>query len=676
MADIYEFQPRAEFDAAGNLAGFIKSCREQLTVFGGDLDFDNPKWDLSTTVSRKGITNKQLVSFCTLETAKSKKLQKWMHPVFRPFAQAYFRYRYGLRPSLAYGHWLAAFRVLEAALKEHGNTPTPGRIDAAILNRATQIGVEYYCQKVAYNIGIYLEELSKFMSEKGLLIVPTNWRNPVKRPENTDRIGREFDKRRQEKLPSDAAIDAIPKIFLLATEPVDILTTSIAAVLLSAPDRINELLNIAVDCEVRQKQEQGKEEIYGLRWMTSKEGEYMIKWIVPSMYTTVQEAIAKIKTLTEEARSIAKWYERYPDKLYLPTEFESLRNETMVTLPQIKHLFDLYNIAAAKEWCKSRKLKLHKKNNVWSVLFSDFEQDILSMLPHGFPIYDKTTKLSYSESLMVVRKNELHSVRATNPCMCEAVSINRVNYHLGGRVEHGGVSIFSRFGFFEPDGSNIKVTTHQFRHRLNTIAQESYMSQLDIAKWSGRKNIHQNSTYNHVPSVQVSLQLRGAVKDGKVCGTGELSKHIANLPVSRDAYSKLCIPSAHVTDIGYCKRDFTMQPCPHLAQCIMCEDLMCIKGIEEHKACLRRNLEETRRLLREAESAESQGYAGATRWVEYQTLAKERMEALWGLLDDQNIPEGSVIHLAPPHKMALANDRDKRSLNQSQRLRIGKEKNA
>jgi hypothetical protein len=60
----------------------------------------------------------------------------------------------------------------------------------------------------------------------------------------------------------------------------------------------------------------------------------------------------------------------------------------------------------------------------------------------------------------------------------------------------GQLSAVERYGFREPDGSPIRVTTHQFRPWLNTLAQEGGMSQELIARWSGRKDMAQNGAYN------------------------------------------------------------------------------------------------------------------------------------------------------------------------------------
>ena len=52
----------------------------------------------------------------------------------------------------------------------------------------------------------------------------------------------------------------------------------------------------------------------------------MVKWIVLSMISVVEEAIGKIRFVTNEARKIAKRYEEHPGEIYLHDETRHLRN--------------------------------------------------------------------------------------------------------------------------------------------------------------------------------------------------------------------------------------------------------------------------------------------------------------------------------------------------------------
>jgi len=658
MAEIYLFQGRPELSAAENLAGFIHSCRQYLTVFGENLDFDCPTWDITQYVERKGLENKrQQINYSTLQTAKNKS-PEWMHVAFRPFAQAYMRYSYGFRPTLSYGHLLGTLRAAEAALNEHNDIPTPIKIDASVLNRAAQIAVEHYSARVAYRVGNYLEELATFMSENAMLDTPTVWRNPIRKPEDSIRIGPEFDKLRFEKMPSRAALEAIAKIYQLAVEPVDILITSIAALLLSSPDRINELLHLPFDCEIYEEQGKEKKEAYGLRWQTSKGAPPMIKWIVSSMATVVQDALKRIRAATHEAREIALWYEKNPESVYLPKCFEYLRNGRVMPVSELVRLFSLRNLAAGKDWCKARKIEVRYEKGERSIFFADFEKAILTMLPKRFPVFVRKSGLKYSEALMVVRVNELHSVRATNPCMFESISINQVNYNLGGRAqEHGRASIFTRFQFEEEDGSQIKVTSHQFRHYLNTMAQAGHMSQLDIAKWSGRRDIRQNEAYNHV-SVAEKLEKYQKAIGADSLQQGEVAEIMIRTPVFRD---KLELPfsaniALHITDLGICEHDFTMLPCSHFRDCIMCSELVCVKGMTRQDSFRKKMLQNVREMLARTEEAESQGIAGTKRWVAYYKAVLPRLEQLCAFVEDSTIPNGAVIRLAPPKAYRLTDN--------------------
>ena len=51
MDNLVVFQPKAAVDAEANLRGFIDLCRNELTVFGSDLPFDENIWDISNSIN-------------------------------------------------------------------------------------------------------------------------------------------------------------------------------------------------------------------------------------------------------------------------------------------------------------------------------------------------------------------------------------------------------------------------------------------------------------------------------------------------------------------------------------------------------------------------------------------------------------------------------------------------
>lgn len=647
MADIILFTPKAELDAAANLAGFTSMCRDRLTVFGAELPFDEFVWDVTDTNSRKGQGNfRERIIFSTLESANSQDPHP-MDDAFRPFAQAYIRYMQGIKPVVGPGNRVASLRALEAALRERGQT-TPIHVDTGTFNRAAQLLKDHFSEATVYRYGSQLEMVAKFMVSHRLTSVPFQWRNPFPRPiQGTGRVGPVFDQHRREKLPSAAALEALPKIFHLAKQPTEVLVSAVAALLCSAPDRINEVLRLEAECEVTLPRKQGQEDAYGLRWRSSKGAEPMVKWIVPSMTSIVREALARIRALTATARRIAAWYESNPNQIYLLPHLEYLRQQEHLCMAELGDV--LWDGHCQRPtpwlWCKHMMVPVEKRGRRLLVRFADMERVVLGMLPLNFPVLDRDTGLKYSEALFVVQRSTFRSNHATYQPAFEPVNIQHINDRLGARSAYGQASIFSTLGFTEGDGSPIKVTSHQFRHYLNTLAQAGGMSQLDIAKWSGRKDIRQNAAYDHVSADELLLQLREAIGDEQKM-LGPLAKLPKYIPIARDEFARLKIPTAHTTEIGFCVHDYTMAPCQLHRDCINCEEHVCIKGDEAKHARIRSQLAEGQQLLAKAEIAVHEGFMGSDRWLEHHQATVERLSHLCEIMENPAIPIGSVIHFS------------------------------
>ncbi|TFF03278.1 integrase [Pseudomonas sp. BCA14] len=639
------FTPRAERDATENLGEFIEMSRSQLAIFGAELCFDEMVWDVTDTAQLKGHGSKRVrIYFSTQETVDNIQPTQMAEP-FVSFAKAYIRYMQGVRPTKNPSIRLTALRALDAAHRMSGRVD-PVMMDGDTFNRAARLIAERFSGSTAYRAGSQLELIAKFMSEHRLTVVPLSWRSPIKRPLDSIRVGPEFHKRRSEKMPSQAALEALPKAFYLATEANDVLFSSIAAILCSAPDRINEVLLLAENCEVHDKTAGGRD-AYGLRWQPAKGADPMVKWIIPSMAKVVAEAIAKIRIMTKGARRIAQWYELNPERLYLPQDLEHLRSQELLTMDEVKQVILLEEGATsfARLWCTANNVLLVKNGRTVCARFVDVEKAAIAQLPRGFPLLNSEMGLRFSEALIVVRRNELHSKRGTFGCVIEPVNTNQVNGALGAKVQHGGGSIFERFGFTEPDGSPIRVTTHQFRHYLNTLAQAGGMSQLDIAKWSGRVDVRQNEVYDHVSADQMVAKIRASIGDESHM-FGPLANLPKNIPISRDEFARLKIPTAHTTDIGFCIHDYTMTPCDRHADCINCSEHVCVKGDEGKTMRVRHRLEDAKELLTRAEEATAQGYYGADRWMEHHKKTVLRLTQLTEIFDNPAVAIGSVIQLA------------------------------
>lgn len=672
MAELVHFRPRREIGAQANLEAFIDLCRNKLTIFGHELEFDMDKWDVTDFIHLKGRNGALRVVFSSWARANDTAPTPMPEP-FGAFAKSYFRYLSGLRPTKAVAFRISALRALCASLEEHG-TVNPVAADAGVFNRAAQLLAEHYSKSTAYRIGQQLDLLATFMDDNNLCAVPLHWKCPIPRPtELGGRVGDEFEKIRNDKLPSPFALDALARAFVAATEPADVVITSIAALMCGAPDRVNEVLSLRADCEVHSEWT-GAPKGYGLRYWPSKGAEPMVKWVVSSMVDVVAAAIKRLRLHTAEARKVAKWYEDNPTSLFLPPHLEHLRGRDELSMVQVMDILFVEPALGGVAWCKANAVPLQGRGKRVFVSFEDLERFVVAKLPRGFPFMNPEVGLRYSEALCVVLRNSMHAQRGTYRCLIDAVDHGVVSTGLGNRSKHGFPSVFDRLGLFDTDGGPLAIRSHQFRHYLNTLAHAGGMSELDIAKWSGRLDVRQNSAYNHVSDRDILARI-GELK----AEIPELSKQLATqvrvslLP--RAKFAELKIQSAHTTDLGFCVHDFAMAPCQIHMDCVNCNEQVCIKGDELGEANARAMREETASLLKEALAADVEGFYGASRWVQHQQLTLERITQLINILDDSSVQRGAVIrlaHIKPASRLGqAAEQRRVLSSNQPDLLTLG-----
>ncbi len=643
MAEILVFQPRRELGARDNLKAFVALCRDQLTVFGSELRFDDDAWDVTAYIGLKGKNSALRAVFSSWETSNQQAPAAMPQP-FLSFAKAYFRYQHSMKPTKAVSPRISALRALCASLAEHGSAD-PVAADAGVFNRAAQLIGGHFSKAAGYRVGLQLEMVATFLDEHRLCAVPLRWKNPLPRAvESAGRVGEEFERARNKKLPSAYALDALARAYRAAAEPFDVVITAIAAILCSAPDRVNEVLRLRKDCEVRQDRP-GLPAAYGLRYWPSKGAEPMVKWVVPSMAGVVAEALQKLRCHTDDGRLVAAWYEANPTALFLPPHLEHLRGRHDLSMDEVMQVVFMEPAKGGVQWCKANQVPTQRRGKAFVAHFDDVERAVIAMLPAGFPYLDAETDLRYSQALCVTRRNALQAQRGTYWGLVEGIDQGMVSTGLGNRSEHGFKSVFDRLGLFEADGSPIAIRSHQFRHYLNTLAQAGGMSELDIAKWSGRADIGHNSAYNHVSDRDMLARIEELKADASVADKQLVPQVRMNL-IPRAKFKEMGIQAAHTTDFGYCVHDFAMSPCQLHLDCANCNEQVCIKGDQAGEANARARLAETAELLEAARAADADGAYGASRWAQHQQMTLERLTQLVGILEDSRVPVGAVIRLA------------------------------
>ncbi len=165
--------------------------------------------------------------------------------------------------------------------------------------------------------------------------------------------------------------------------------------------------------------------------------------------------------------------------------------------------------------------------------------------------------------------------------------------------------------------------------------------------------MRQNRVYDHMDEFELADMVRQhdpALRTDLT--TGELAEQVARkLPMTTQEFNALEMPTAHVTEFGFCGHDFSMSPCQRFRDCINCTEHVCVKGdrridrIKELYGIVDSQVER-------AEEEIAEGTAGADRWYEVHKQAQIRYRELIRIYEDPDVPNGAMIRLRNPNEFS------------------------
>ena len=477
---VKQFQTKAELESKANLAEFIRFCRHDLTWTNNNSDFD---WD---SVWWRGTRWLKVEFRVKRVFDPSAQLDR----EFIDFAKAYYRYINTFSPTKSKDHTVSALSVLEAALLNITQSGSIEGMSFQVLDEAAAVTRLHYGATSQYKIGRLLMGLATFVCRRNLVASDiSRWKSPfTESPQCQRRTGLVGKQNIDAKMPTPASLDALADIFASDPPEPDIrFASAVWALLMSAPMRISELFNFHVDAEYEALNDDGLL-CYGFRYYGAKGFQHDIKWVPEKMVPVAREAFRRIKDMTDSARNLAAHLEsapdvpfRYPDcpevedhdKLSLADKASYLRrpepNSSIDTLP----LWQFSSIAEHWETCRRR-------------------------MPKDFPYLYQETKLPWSKALFCMHVHVFKDGSATNYYRLWVPLTGTILMLLRPKSGGKGKSIFDRLGYTEPDGRGIKVTTHQARHYLSTLAERGGMAtgRTGQVGWS-RQSKEQSLIYPH-----------------------------------------------------------------------------------------------------------------------------------------------------------------------------------
>lgn len=553
----------------------------KLPNINDKLDYASNYWKGAVNFTKIGISS------------KNRDPKNLLDASIIPFAKAYVTYSQSLKKAKAFNE-MKAIRAIEQVMLKSNGTVDVNSINAVTLDQAAQVIRESYKGQAIYHGGLHLENLRDFLVSKKI-VKPFTWENILGRhPDEVDKVGEVATEHRNNKLPDEDALLALAEIFALGEENLskrDIFTSSAIAILLTAPARASELFYLKIDCLHEDYDRHGNKAL-GIKWYSGKGYGYEIEWVPSAMEMTVREAVKRLQKLSEPARKFAK------------------------------------------------NLEENESSKKYSVNMSDF--------PFVKYSTGDNVLVKWSEGLFTVHGNEFHKSAKVDVQKLWMPHIDTLNEDIAptkrkkkGKDEFANSkSIFQRH-----DYPSYKLTSHQIRHLLSTIAKVNGMDTELLTKWAGRADDKHNRIYNHTTPEHYNKQLSLI--------SGNNAKNKTNLPVieivTPQTIQEINTSSSltlHQTEFGICIHDYIISPCSKHRQCITCAEQICIKGDNVKLDRLRKHLEIEESLLVSDKSAMDEGTIGADRHYNKRLETIKICSELIEKLTDDTLPDGSLIKLS------------------------------
>ncbi|WP_455232444.1 hypothetical protein [Geopseudomonas aromaticivorans] len=597
MNNIMDFKPLSHLKAAAQLEAFIAWAQATLPKgIPNQRAHAGIRWDMDSW-HNSGITSCAFTAHGSPRNSNPKN-KKYMQPSFMDFSKALVVHHRVFQGKKSAKDVLSGARILEFALLELTETSDATRVSAAICNRACEhLKAEFPDGNSAYYRSKYVEQIVALMMDKKLLEKPFRWTSPLRYKDSGTL--KEQQKNSEKKLPSRESIRALGELFNNdLTSPLDIITVSACALLLSQPSRIGELADVERDCVVFKDDADGGHRMF-LRWYAEKGFGSTTKPVVAGMESSVERVIKLLTPITDEARAYAAWLEDHPDE-FPPHEGVPLKGQddplsydeacaalkSKVSHPhsarkifETKWLDSLAKRTALSPaaqavldeirqgWDTSKGKRIYVNGSLNHFQFNDRAVITLSKLnilvrekylpkdfPYTTPAEDGKKRVKYRDALFTVRTGSLPDETKNNFAMQRDFGVEIATIHTRMTAQLGGASqsqsIFQRHGY-----GDLKVNTHAFRHELNTEMHRAGLSQLLIDAFSGRTT--QGSVYNHVTVKERTKAVSAVHPKTKQSNAAKcLEKIITNKPLKLSDLIDLGEGDQdrviHITHLGKC----------------------------------------------------------------------------------------------------------------------------
>ena len=467
-----------------------------------------------------------------------------------------------------------ALRFLHDVLE--GEAPDPAAITRWHLSRALEAArVAGLKDTTANAIGQKLKMVGEFVDEYRLSDEPLGWKPELVQVQASRDPG---DVLHPHQIAAVARVSNMDARGLWYT---DQLKRCVVDLMLCGGFRVGEVLTLPEDTWYKEERvdDEGDPVVdaqgrplfrYGLRYWGEKEGAelMMLKALPDAMVSVAERAVRRALLLTEEARRVARhqhehglttlgspWDDMAPDQPFDDLQITAALGLTTSDPVNREGIKFIQNNDVPHR--KGEGSNAAGETTVrWYVRKDDLYAALHKRSFHG-PCRPRVDKKIRLHRLLFVVHTGLNRDFSGTRGTAGKLSYSGVRTFLGkGENEAGPPSIFERLGIMH-DGRPVKISPHQPRILLNTLALRCGLGEVQLARWMGRKVVAVNADYDG--------RGRRERADGIRRHQEENGAYAPSLPrydpLPEREYADQEGAALHVTASGACVHDYAQPPC-------------------------------------------------------------------------------------------------------------------
>lgn len=480
-----------------------------------------------------------------LKREKGRNQRKEMDEGFRDFCKALLIHKHMLNPSISYSSLISAMWLLDISFKEKYSVADIRVIDEKVFDRAFDIAKSLYKPTTLFNISSKLEKISEIIFQNGFASkVYLKWKSPVRAP--TPELYGSFEHLISEegKLCGLKSIEALAAIF-------------------------------AKDDSKLSDQDIFTTSVFALLMCTPSRITEILSLPCDCEYHAIdQNGIERVGLRFYSLKGYGANIKWIPT-IMIPVAKKAISRLKMIS-QTARQLVEEYD-----------KKGLCERNG--------YE---CSRLSEGLNV-------EYKNALCLQKRKRLSKNKEMSEFNVRVLKASSFIKDISRSNPH---NIFSRHGFLGDKNKPLFVNTHMARHLLNTIAYLGGMTDFDIARWSGRKNISQNKNYNHVSQEHIMDFMQNIPETPT---TLDINSH-DEVPVCEpEPDFSQCHGAFMIMDNGFCEHDYSIAPCKKYP------------GFNKDNKVLKEKFE---LLIKTSDKDKVSGVYGADKWANRDLIFKTRLQ--------------------------------------------------